>query len=247
MTPQTIVLYARAPEAALRVGVAGGDPLRRDLAASVLDPDTSILVGTVARVADLAELAARADVIVAADQLEDGPLEDALASLPAGAARMLVLTGDRSPERIASLLAAGVGGYLLLDCSPQQLREAITACADGGFPLSPAVGSIVVRQWRRLRESAAPEPGVRTPRTTLTAREREVLGAMSEGLATKAVARKLGIAVKTVENHKLRIFDKLGARTQAQAVALAITHALLPQQPYMPPAIQDLPGYPQGS
>ena len=45
---------------------------------------------------------------------------------------------------------------------------------------------------------------------------------MSDGLSTKAVAHQLGIAVKTVESHKTRIFGKLGVRTQAQAVALAI-------------------------
>ncbi len=56
----------------------------------------------------------------------------------------------------------------------------------------------------------------------LTSRELEVLGAMTDGLSTKAVAHHLGIAVKTVENHKTRIFDKLGVHSQAQAVAMAI-------------------------
>jgi two-component system nitrate/nitrite response regulator NarL len=48
----------------------------------------------------------------------------------------------------------------------------------------------------------------------------DVMGAMSDGLATKAIAHHLGISVKTVENHKTRIYDKLGVRSQAQAVAL---------------------------
>ena len=50
---------------------------------------------------------------------------------------------------------------------------------------------------------------------------------MADGLATKAIATKLGVALKTVENHKIRIFDKLGVRTQAEAVSLAIGHSLL--------------------
>ena len=49
-----------------------------------------------------------------------------------------------------------------------------------------------------------------------------MLGAISDGLSTKAVAHHLGIAVKTVEHHKSRIFDKLGVRTQAEAVAVAL-------------------------
>src|SRR5436305_1144934 len=69
------------------------------------------------------------------------------------------------------------------------------------------------------------------PRSNLTPRELDVLEAMSDGLATKAIASRLGVATKTVENHKVRIFDKLGVRTQAQAVSLAIGHGLLSRPP----------------
>ena len=61
----------------------------------------------------------------------------------------------------------------------------------------------------------------------MTARERDVLEAMAEGLGAKAIARRLGVAVKTVESHKFRIFEKLGVHTQAHAVAVAIHHGLL--------------------
>lgn len=50
---------------------------------------------------------------------------------------------------------------------------------------------------------------------------------MAEGLSTKAIANRLGIAHKTVESHKVRIFDKLGVRSQAQAAVVAIRHGLL--------------------
>jgi len=56
----------------------------------------------------------------------------------------------------------------------------------------------------------------------LTARELEVLAAMADGLSAKAIALRLGVALKTVENHKVRIFDKLGVQTQAHAVSVAI-------------------------
>ena len=54
-----------------------------------------------------------------------------------------------------------------------------------------------------------------------------VLTAMAEGLATKAIALRLDVAVKTVENHKARVFGKLGARNHAHAVTLAIEQGLL--------------------
>jgi hypothetical protein len=50
---------------------------------------------------------------------------------------------------------------------------------------------------------------------------------MVEGLAAKAIAKRLGVATKTVENHKIRIFDKLGVRTHAQAVSVTISQGLL--------------------
>ncbi len=53
----------------------------------------------------------------------------------------------------------------------------------------------------------------------LTLREMEVLNAMADGLSTKATARLLGVAVKTVENHKTRVFAKLGVHSQAQLIA----------------------------
>jgi DNA-binding CsgD family transcriptional regulator len=79
----------------------------------------------------------------------------------------------------------------------------------------------VVEQWRQLSSS------LRSPHTSLTPREREVLLALAEGLTTKAIARRLGVALKTVESHKVRLFDKLGARTQAHAVSIAIGQHLV--------------------
>ncbi len=49
---------------------------------------------------------------------------------------------------------------------------------------------------------------------------------MSKGLATKAIAIELGVAIKTVENHKIRVFEKLGVRTQAQAITVAMSFGL---------------------
>ena len=50
---------------------------------------------------------------------------------------------------------------------------------------------------------------------------------MADGLSAKAVGKKLGVAVKTVENHKIRIFEKLQVHTQAHAVSVAVSHGLL--------------------
>jgi DNA-binding CsgD family transcriptional regulator len=61
----------------------------------------------------------------------------------------------------------------------------------------------------------------------LTAREREVLQLLAQGLATKQIARSLGVTERTVKFHVASIFAKLGATNRAQAVALAAQHNLL--------------------
>jgi DNA-binding NarL/FixJ family response regulator len=105
--------------------------------------------------------------------------------------------------------------------SLDQFADAVRSVRAGGIALDPTHAAIVVAQWREGRQRANSEPGA------LTQREREVLGAMVDGLLTKAIARRLRVAPKTVENHKVRIFSKLGVRNQAQAVGVAITHGLV--------------------
>jgi DNA-binding NarL/FixJ family response regulator len=68
-------------------------------------------------------------------------------------------------------------------------------------------------------------PGARSarpPARGLTPREQEILDLVAEGLAAKQVARHLGISPKTVEQHKSKIFTKLGVPNQAAAVSVAI-------------------------
>lgn len=147
----------------------------------------------------------------------------------AAGAGVVVLSEDAAPDRVADLFERGVRGYLLRDAPPAQVAEAVLAVAGGAAALSPLVAATLLDQWRwlRSRQRARAEAAG----SALTPRERDVLAAMAEGLATKAIARRLGIAVKTVENHKIRVFDKLGARSQAHAVSLAIGRGLVAAPP----------------
>ena len=167
----------------------------------------------------------RPDVVVADSDLGDGPIEGCLDGVLATGAKVVILCDDASPERLTCLLERGASGYLLHDSSPAHVGEGVLAVAAGAAALHPTITDTILKQWRRLRQTG-PVVGV-SSRATLTPREIDVLSAMADGLATKAIATKLGVALKTVENHKIRIFDKLGVRTQAEAVSLAIGHSLL--------------------
>ena len=80
------------------------------------------------------------------------------------------------------------------------------------------LGALVAKTVSREFRAGNPPP-----------RAAEVEGGMinSIGLPTKGIARRLGVALKTVESHKIRVFDKLGARSQAHAVSIAISQNLL--------------------
>lgn len=199
--------------------------VRSLLRVALVRGEAIVVVGETGNVDELVELCGseRPDVVVTNSDLDGGTIDGRVATVLAGGARVVVLTRDPSPERLTGLLAAGVAGYLLRELNPDAVAEAVVAVAGGDIVLHPVAASTVVDQWRRMRGDVAPA----NDRLVLTPRENDVLSAMADGLSTKAIARRLGVAVKTVENHKTRVFDKLGVRTQAHAVATAIGQGLL--------------------
>ncbi len=152
----------------------------------------------------------------------DGPAETFVGPIQECGVAVVVLGGAAFRDRVLASLDAGASGYMGIEHSGlDQFADAVRSVRAGGIALDPACTAVVVQQWREGRRRAERAPGA------LTARELEVLGAMVDGLLTKAIARRLRVAPKTVENHKVRIFSKLGVRNQAQAVGVAIMHGLV--------------------
>jgi DNA-binding NarL/FixJ family response regulator len=173
------------------------------------------------------------DVVIMSDMLADGMIDHFLTPLLRTGARLMMLTNELETARSRDLIERGVMGIVDFDVAPVALSEAVMAIALGGAVLPSQVAGSIVGDWRITRRSRAPESA-----TALTSREREVLNALADGLSTKAVARSLGIAVKTVENHKTRIFDKLGVKTQFHAVALLLEGRVVAEPP--PPSLQQI-------
>jgi DNA-binding NarL/FixJ family response regulator len=160
-------------------------------------------------------------VIVLSDPLAGCPVADAVKQMVHQGAKVVVFSDNPSPEQVISALEQGASSYLTYDSRPQDIADAVLSVTGGGVVLHASVASVVLEQWRRLSSTTGSQ------QTSLTPREREVLVALSEGLTTKAIARRLGVALKTVESHKVRLFDKLGARTQAHAVSIAVGQHLV--------------------
>jgi DNA-binding NarL/FixJ family response regulator len=154
------------------------------------------------------------EVVVAGELLGDGLIDHFLPHLVRAGTRVLLVTETVQRERAVELLAAGLSGVCSADDGLADLAQAVLDAADGGVVLPPPLATSIVVEWRSQRHRG----GAGMPEK-LTMREMEVLNAMADGLSTKAAARLLGVATKTVESHKTRVFAKLGVHSQAQLVA----------------------------
>ena len=138
------------------------------------------------------------------------------ASLPS--IRILIVTMYDEEEYVLGVLEAGADGYLLKQSSGEELRDAVQRIYGGERVLHPrALRALIARATNRV------EP----PAEALSAREREVLQLLADGATSKEIAAALGLRPKTIENHRARILDKLGAANSAAAVRAAVARGLI--------------------
>ncbi|MFJ8765213.1 response regulator transcription factor [Streptomyces clavifer] len=179
----------------------------------------------VARAASVASALADAkrcepDVVLMDRRLPDGDgitaIADLLALLPN--VRVLVLAGEGSGSVAARVAAAGGAGLILKARGLRELEEAVRRVAAGEVVFSQdLLGDVLDRLAGRA-------PGLGT---NLTPREREALHLLGEGRTTAEISAELGVALNTGRNHVQRVLEKLGARSQLEAVTIARREGLL--------------------
>jgi len=129
-----------------------------------------------------------------------------LAALPS--TRIVVLTTFADQDRVRRALAAGAVGYQLKDAEPETLRNAVRTAAEGNVPLDPRVAGALLPRVSRAAD-------------VLSAREREVLLLVTEGLANKQIAHTLDIAERTVKAHLGNIYRNIGVVDRTSAAMWA--------------------------
>ena len=129
--------------------------------------------------------------------------------------RIVILTMHADQDVLADAIRAGANGYLVKDCSTDEIAMAIDAVALGETALSPGLAASMLAEVRRQDTQQQPE-------RVITAREEEVLQLIADGLSTPEVAEQLFISQKTVKNHLASIYQKLDARDRTQAVLRAV-------------------------
>jgi DNA-binding NarL/FixJ family response regulator len=138
--------------------------------------------------------------------------------------QILIQTVFEDDDRVFDSICAGASGYILKNHLNTRLLDAIQELQTGGSPMSP---SIARRVLNLLQKSVVQKPEPNNDSYNLTAREKEVLTCIVNGLSYKMIASELNISYETVRSHVKKIYEKLHVASLTEAVALAINQRIV--------------------
>jgi DNA-binding NarL/FixJ family response regulator len=134
--------------------------------------------------------------------------------------RVIILTVNSDDAHVFQGIKAGAQGYVLKDCSPEDLIHAIRIVRAGDAILTREIAEKMLSTFEGIRSEAEIAP-------RLTERELEVIRALARGQSNKEIAGDLGISEKTVRNHASNIYKKLHIFDRTQAVIYAVRKGLV--------------------
>ena len=127
------------------------------------------------------------------------------------AAQIVVVTVYEDSDRIFQALQAGACGYLLKRSAPERIIAAIREAKQGGVPMTPEIARKVIGQFRAAPTAAAQVEG-------LTAREKEVLELVMQGLENQDIADRMGVSIAAVRFHLQHIYEKLHVHSRSEMI-----------------------------
>jgi NarL family two-component system response regulator LiaR len=145
-----------------------------------------------------------------------GVIEALQATLPQ--TRFVILSSLLDPLQVDRAVRAGARGYLLKTASAQELVTMVRQVHAGRRVLGPEVTDAMIANQQRD-----------VPGGDLTARERQLLALMVQGMSNQEIAEAMGIALPTVKYHVTNVLSKLQVDSRTEAVVLALKHKLVPQ------------------
>lgn len=210
-----------AAVAPLRVLIADDDPLVRVALQDALSGSIHVAVAGAADTGRSAiELAAQLapDVVLMDPELPDVDGITAMLRIRRDnpEIRVVMLATSDDDELALLSLRAGAVGFMVKDTTAAALRRVIEGVANGQAAISRSLALRLIERMRRL-----PDHGLRPVRSTLTAREWQVLDLMSRSRRTSEIAEELVLSIETVRTHVKHILAKLGVHSRAQAVEVA--------------------------
>jgi len=205
----------------IRVLVAEDHPMFRDALQALLTglPEFEVVAVTATTEGLITNAQETApDVAVVDLGLADGNAVVALHRLrdTVPVCRVLVLTSADDDAAVYAALRAGARGYLLKSSTPDEISHAIRTVAEGGGVFE---GSVVDRITRHLTTGGRASTSTVFPQ--LSARERDVLALIAQGLSNPEIADHYVLSLKTVRNHVSNVLTKIGAASRAEAIVAA--------------------------
>lgn len=134
--------------------------------------------------------------------------------------KCMVLSMHTTQEYVVAALRAGACGYVHKNASADELVLALRSVEKGATYLHPSVAGSIVDLLRESEES-------HDPLDLLTDRQREILKLIAEGHATREIADRLTVSVKTVETHRAQLMDRLDIRNVPGLVKFAVRKGLV--------------------
>ena len=139
--------------------------------------------------------------------------------------KIIILSMHDSEELVYETLRAGVKGYILKKSAPEQLVAAIQSVSLGKTFFSPEIVELISA---RMNEQG-PQTENNLPQTPiLTERESQILQLVAEGHCNREMAKILQISIKTVENHRAKIMEKMNFKNVADLIRYAISKGIIP-------------------
>jgi DNA-binding NarL/FixJ family response regulator len=133
--------------------------------------------------------------------------------------RVLVFSGHENPVLVREMIEAGAHGFVEKTAGLFEFKKGLETVAGGGTYFGPAVAAL-------LRNVVA-HPGASSTPDFLTDREREILQLIAESNSTKDIAAKLGLSMKTVDNHRTNLMRKLNLHDVASLTRYALDTGLI--------------------
>ena len=138
--------------------------------------------------------------------------------------QFVIYTVYEDSNHIFNALQAGATGYLLKQSAHDELLAALKYVHAGGSPMTSYIA-------RRVAQCFSNHPARIEADDDLSPREREVIGMLARGFLYKEIATALNISVRTVDTYIRRIYEKLHARSRAQAVAKYVSFPFADSRP----------------
>ncbi|MBN1414927.1 MAG: response regulator transcription factor [Bacteroidales bacterium] len=139
-------------------------------------------------------------------------------------AKIIILTAEMDENIIVETIKNGACGFLNKDVSGKEFIDALKLVSEGECYFGQRVSGIIYKSYiNKIQKPGADTSGLQR----ISAREREIITLLSEGLSFKEVGEKLCISPRTVENHKTNILEKLGLKNTIELVKFAIKQGII--------------------